>query len=188
MTKPLLQILIASTRPARVGPSVAHWFDDVARAHAAFDVELVDLADFDLPLLDESNHPHLGTYTKDHTKRWSASVTRADAFVFVTPEYNYGINAALKNALDFLFVEWRRKPVGFVSYGGISGGLRAVQMTKQVMSSLGMHSTQAAVTVPMVANQVNDSTFEPNTLQVQSAGAVLTELVALTGALRPLRD
>ena len=186
--RPILHVLIASTRPGRVGPSVARWFDGVARAHSRFAVDLVDLVDFDLPLLDEPNHPRLAQYTKDHTKRWSASVSRADAFVFVTPEYNYGMNAALKNALDFVFVEWRHKPVGFVSYGGVSGGLRAVQMTKQVVTTLGMYPTQAAVTVPMVADHVHEGVFEANPAQDAGALAMLDELAKLTAAVKPLRE
>ena len=108
--------------------------------------------------------------------------------MFVTPEYNYGMNAALKNALDFVFVEWRHKPVGFVSYGGVSGGLRAVQMTKQVVTTLGMYPTQAAVTVPMVANQLHEGVFEPNTAQDTGALTLLDELAKLTIAVKSLRE
>lgn len=184
MPSPVLQILIASTRPGRVGPSVARWIDGIAREHGGFDVELVDLVDVGLPLLDEPNHPRLGQYTKDHTRRWSATVARADAFVFVTPEYNYGINAALKNALDFLFVEWRDKAVGFVSYGGVSGGLRGVQMTVQVMAPLGLRPTQAAVSIPFVAKQIDVGVFLPKPQQIEAASAMLDELASLTGRLQ----
>src|SRR5690349_6362247 len=122
---PLLQVIVASTRPGCVGLPVAAWFAAATVEHGAFDVELVDLAEHDLPLMDEPNHPRLKKYTKAHTLRWSETVDRADAFVIVLPEFNHCFNAAIKNAIDFLHQEWADKPVAFVSYGGISGGLRA---------------------------------------------------------------
>src|SRR5829696_7628991 len=135
-TKPVLQIFIASTRPGRAGEPVARWIEPLAQEHDGFEVELVDLAEVALPFLDEPNHPFMRQYTQQHTRDWSARVGRADAFVFVTPEYNFGIPAPLKNALDFLFFEWQYKPVGVVSYGGVSAGTRAVQMLKQSLDSL----------------------------------------------------
>src|SRR5579872_6813928 len=145
MSRPLLQIVVASTRPGRVGLPVAEWFADVARKHGAFDVELVDLAEVGLPFLDEPNHPRFRQYTHAHTKKWSATVERADAFVFVTPEYNFGMPATLKNALDYLHYEWQYKPAGFVSYGGISAGTRAVQQLKQVVTTLKLFPLPEAV-------------------------------------------
>ncbi|ONI78522.1 NADPH-dependent FMN reductase [Kribbella sp. ALI-6-A] len=183
-----LQIVIGSTRPGRVGPAVAHWFARTAREHGGFDIELVDLADLDLPLLDEPNHPRLQEYRNAHTKMWSDTVQRADAFVFVHPEYNFGVNAALKNALDYLVHEWRDKTVGLVSYGGVSGGLRAAQMLKQSFSALGLFAVPAAVTVPFVAEHLNVlGEFEPTPIMQDSAQLMLDELVRLTGALAPLR-
>src|SRR5581483_12264670 len=126
--QPALQIFIASTRPGRVGLPVAEWFRGHADAHGGFAIDLVDLATLQLPFLDEPNHPRLRRYTKQHTMDWSARVDAADAFVFVMPEYNYGFNAPLKNAIDYLHHEWQYKPVGFVSYGGVAAGTRAVQM------------------------------------------------------------
>ena len=118
---PKLHIVIASTRPSRIGPAIAQWFHEFAKEHGKFDAELIDLADFNLPIYDEPHHPMRRQYTKDHTKAWSASVNAADAFVFVTPEYNYGPPPSLTNALDFVFWEWQYKAVGLVSYGGVSG-------------------------------------------------------------------
>lgn len=109
---PVLQIIIASTRPGRVGPSVADWIYERAVAHGGFDVELVDLAEVNLPMFDEPRHPRFGEYVHQHTKDWSATIGRGDAFVIVMPEYNYGFNAAIKNAIDYLNAEWRHKPVG----------------------------------------------------------------------------
>jgi NAD(P)H-dependent FMN reductase len=128
---PKLHVILASTRPGRAGEPIADWFVERAAAHGAFDVELVDLAEVALPFMDEPNHPRLRRYTHEHTKAWSARVDSADAFVFVTPEYNYGLTAPLKNAIDYLHFEWQHKPVGFVSYGGVAAGTRAVQMLKQ---------------------------------------------------------
>jgi NAD(P)H-dependent FMN reductase len=131
-----LHVVIASTRPGRVGPVIGKWFHEFAVGHGKFEVELVDLADPQLPLMDEPAHPRLQQYEHQHTRAWSAKVDEADAFVFVTPEYNYSAPPSLINALDYLYKEWNYKPAGFVSYGGISGGIRAVQMIKQMVTTL----------------------------------------------------
>jgi NAD(P)H-dependent FMN reductase len=184
----LLQVVIGSTRPGRIGPSVATWFAQRAREHDGFDVEVVDLADAGLPLFDEPNHPRLRQYVYEHTKAWSRIVERGDAYVFVHPEYNYGVNAALKNAIDFLHVEWQYKPVGFVSYGGVSGGLRAAQMLKQTATALKMVPVNDTVMAPFVSNSVDtDGVFHASELQDKSAHLLLDELGALAGALRSLR-
>jgi len=115
VAKPTLQIIIASTRPGRVGPSVAAWFHDRAVKAGDFEVELIDLAEVNLPMFDEPKHPRFGEYVHQHTKDWSATIARADAYVFVIPEYNYGYNAAIKNAIDYLNREWQYKPLGFVT-------------------------------------------------------------------------
>lgn len=189
MPKPVLQVIIASTRPGRVGLPVAQWFIERARAHDAFDVEVVDLAEVNLPLLDEPNHPRLRRYTHDHTKAWSAIIDRGDAYVFVHPEYNYGISAALKNAIDYLFAEWQYKAVGFVSYGGVSGGLRAVQMIKQIISALKMVPIHDAITISFVASFIDDDgRFQANAIMETSATALLDELAKVTAVLAPLRE
>src|SRR4051812_37372435 len=145
-----LLVIVGSTRPGRVGRPIADWFLEQAREHQGFEVELADLAEIDLPLYDEPVHPARGQYTHEHTKDWSAKVASADAFVIVMPEYNHSYNAALKNAIDYLNREWAYKPVGLVSYGGVSGGLRAVQAIKPVLQALRMTPVTDAVTVPMV--------------------------------------
>src|SRR5205085_12274105 len=129
-----LKIIIGSTRAGRKGPSIASWIYKLAKETAAFDTELIDLAEINLPFLDEPNHPRLHQYVHQHTLDWSAKIIPADAFIFVTPEYNYGYSAPLKNAIDFLYREWLYKPVAIVSYGGVSAGTRAVQQLKQVVS------------------------------------------------------
>ncbi len=187
MSKPLLQVIVASVRTVRVGRHVADWFVEEARKHGAFDVELVDLRDVNLPFHDEPHHPRTGNYVHEHTIRWSETISRADAFVFVHPEYNFGFSAPLKNAIDYLNREWQRKPVTFVSYGGISAGLRAAQMLKQVVTTLGMVPGMNAVPIPFVATHIDDGRFQPTGVMNDSVVAALDELVELHGALAPLR-
>ena len=186
---PRLQIIITSTRPGRVGLPVGQWFEARARAHDGFEVEVVDLAELKLPFMDEPNHPRLRDYTHEHTKAWSAKVDAADAFVFVMPEYNYGFNAPLKNAIDFLHYEWRHKPVGFVSYGGVSAGTRAVQMIKQVVTTLNMFALTEAVSIPFVAQFLDDEDqLLPNDVMNHAADTMLDELARVSDALATLRD
>jgi len=185
---PRLRIVIASTRPGRVGLPVADWFREAATAHAGFDIEVSDLAELGLPFLDEPNHPRLRRYTKAHTRAWSATVDASDAFVFVMPEYNYGFNAPLKNAIDYLHEEWHWKPVGFVSYGGIAAGTRALQMMKLVVTSLKMVPIFEAVSIPFVATLIDDDgRFQATEVVEKAAVAMLDELVRVEAALRPLR-
>lgn len=183
-----LNIVVASTRPGRVGQMVADWFDGVARRHGAFDVHLVDLADFNLPVYDEPRHPRLQQYEHDHTRRWSESVAAADAFALVTPEYNFGPTPALLNALNYVYTEWNYKPAAFVSYGGISGGMRAVQATKLTLTTLKMVPILEAVTIPMVSQRLKDGSFEAEEIHLQSAEAMLAELHRWAQALKPLRN
>jgi NAD(P)H-dependent FMN reductase len=188
VTKPVLRIIIGSTRPGRVGPAVAEWITRRAEEHGGFDVQVTDLAELDLPLLDEPNHPRLRQYTHEHTKAWSALVEGSDAFVFVTPEYNYGFNAALKNAVDYLYNEWQHKPAGIVSYGGIAAGTRATQMLKQVLTALKIMPVPEAVNIPFVREFLDeDGRFKPTEAMDASATAMLDELLRWTESMRPLR-
>jgi NAD(P)H-dependent FMN reductase len=185
---PKLQIVIASTRPGRVGLPVGRWFEERARAHDAFDVEVADLLEIALPFMDEPNHPRLRQYTQQHTKDWSARVDGADAFAFITPEYNYGFPAAIKNAIDFLHFEWQYKPVGFVSYGGVSAGTRSVQMLKQVVTTLKMYALPEAVSIPFVAQFIDDEgVVQANETMEQAADAMLSELLRVSEAFGVLR-
>ena len=185
---PKLLILIASTRPGRIGLPVANWFVERAEVHGGFELEVVDLAELNLPLLDEPQHPRLRRYTKDHSHAWSAIVDAADAVVMVTSEYNYGYPAALKNAIDYLHHEWRYKPVGFVSYGGVAAGTRAVQQLKQVVTALAMMPTQAGVNIPFVQQFLGeDGTITGNEVMLEAVPAMLDELMMFQEALAPLR-
>ncbi|MET7396962.1 NAD(P)H-dependent oxidoreductase [Dactylosporangium sp. NPDC005572] len=184
----LLQIIAASTREGRKGIAVARWMRQLAEQHGGFDVELVDLAEVGLPLFDEPNHPRLGQYVHQHTRDWSAVVSRADAFVIVTPEYNHSFPASLKNALDHLHREWAHKPVGLVSYGGVSAGLRAATALRPVLASLRMFPAGEAVSVPNFSQHLtDDGEFVPAASAEAAGKAMLDELVRLTGALRELR-
>jgi len=185
---PTLMVVIASTRPTRVGMAVGRWFVDRATEHPAFDVDLVDLAEIDLPFMDEPEHPRYGRYVHDHTKRWSARVAAADAFAFVTPEYNHGYNAPLKNAIDYLHHEWEYKPVGFVSYGGVAAGTRAVQQLKPVVAVLRMTPLADAVYIPFVQQHLNEDRRFQSTGELEAAAsAMLDALERYEAALRPLR-
>lgn len=183
-----LATIAVSTRPGRVGIHVARWMQGVAEAHGGFDSRLVDLAEVNLPIYDEPKHPRLRDYQHEHTRRWSAIVEAADAFVFVTPEYNYGPSPALVNALDYVFHEWGYKPASFVSYGGVSGGLRAVQSTKLTLTTLRVVPLTEAVVVPFVANQVKDGVFTPNEVQEKAAPVMLDALARWSDALKVLRS
>jgi NAD(P)H-dependent FMN reductase len=188
LAKPVLRIVIGSTRPGRVGPSVATWIAERARDHGGFDVQVTDLAELNLPMYNEPNHPRLRQYVHQHTKDWSALVDASDAFVFVIPEYNYGFNAATKNAIDYLHGEWQHKPAGIVSYGGISAGTRATQMLKQVLTTLKIMPVPEAVNIPFVGQLLDeDKRFKSSELIDASATAMLDEVLAWSGALATLR-
>jgi NAD(P)H-dependent FMN reductase len=183
-----LTVIIASTRPGRLGGPIGTWIVDRAKSHGAFDeVVVADLKEIGLPFLDEPKHPRLREYVHEHTKRWSAIVDAADAFVLVTPEYNHALAPALVNALDFLFHEWAHKPAAFVSYGGISGGLRAVQMTKPMLMALKMMPMVESVVIPFAAAMVKDGVFTPNDTVDKSVGPMFDELRRWAGALATLR-
>ncbi|WP_102225062.1 NADPH-dependent FMN reductase [Acidimangrovimonas sediminis] len=184
-----LNVITGSTRPGRVGPKVAKWVADAAADHGLFEVVTVDLHDFALPLLDEAAHPRMQKYEHDHTKRWSATIAAADAFVFVTPEYDYFPPASLVNAVQVLSVEWGYKPAGVVSYGGISGGLRSSEALRSLLGVVNMHAIPQTVPVPMVAQFMGeDGTFAPNEPMTQGLAGMLDELHKWAGPLHTLRN
>lgn len=183
-----LNVIICSTRPGRGGPKVAKWFREIAVEHGKFDAVLVDLADFELPVFDEAKHPRLQQYEHAHTKRWSASVAAADAFAFVSPEYNYFAPPALVNAMTYLFNEWAYKPAGLVSYGGVSGGLRAAQAEKLLMTSLKIMPLPEGVPVHMFSQYIGeDGVFRPTEGIANNAKTMLDELHRWAEALKPMR-
>jgi len=180
-------IIIGSTRPDRVGPSVAKWVHDIAqkRKDAAF--ELVDLNDFNLPLLDEPVPASQGQYSKEHTKRWSAKIASFDGYVFVTPEYNHGPSGVLKNAIDFLWAEWVDKAAGFVSYGS-SGGIRAVEQLRQIMAEVQVATVRVQVALSLYTDFENYKVFKPASHHQQKLGQLFDQVIAWSGALKTLRE
>lgn len=150
-------------------------------------LELVDIKDFNLPLLDEPAPPSRGQYTKEHTKVWAARIDSFDAYVFVTPEYNHGTSGALKNAIDFLYKEWNNKAAGFVSYGGASG-MRAVENLRLIMGEMQVAGVRAQVGLSLFTDFENFSVFKPAAQQEKSVNAMLDQVIAWGGALKTLRD
>ncbi len=182
------KLIITSTRPGRKGPIIANWIHEVTKQHAELDVEVLDLAAINLPFLDEPHHPRLQQYTKQHTKDWSAKIDPAEAFIIVMPEYNHGFDAALKNALDFLMHEWKNKPVALVSYGGVSAGMRAVQLLKPVLQALTLVVIPEAVNIAMFPQYINDEgIFTPNEPLTKSAEAMMNGLVKWGEVMKGLR-
>src|SRR6187455_3735437 len=182
-----IAIIIGSTRPGRNGEAVAKWVYEIAQKRSDADFELVDIKDFNLPLLDEPVPPSMGQYSKPHTKTWAAKIGSFDGYVFVTPEYNHGISGALKNAIDFLFAEWNNKAAGFVSYGG-AGGARAVEQLRLVLAEVQIATVRNQVMLSLRDDFENYSVFKPREFHEKAVGQVFDQVIAWGSALRPLRD
>ena len=179
-------IIIGSTRPQRVGESVARWVLERAQRRDDAECELVDIRDFDLPLLDEPIPPSQGQYSKPHTKAWASKIATFDAFVFVTPEYNHGISGALKNAIDFLYAEWNNKSAGFVGYGS-AGGTRAVESLRLVMAELQIADVRSQVALSLFTDFENMSKFTPADYHHQSLDDMLNQVITWGEALKQVR-
>jgi NAD(P)H-dependent FMN reductase len=179
-------IVVGSTRPGRKAEPVARWVHEIAKKRSDAEFELVDIKDFNLPLLDEPMPPSMGQYTQPHTKTWAAKIDPFDAFVFVTPEYNHGISGALKNALDYLYREWNNKAAGFVSYGS-AGGTRAVEHLRGVMAELQIATVRAQVILSLATDFENYMAFKPAARHEATLNTLLDQLIAWGGALKPLR-
>jgi NAD(P)H-dependent FMN reductase len=183
-----VEIIVASTRPNRVGLKIGQWIESEVAAHGGFDeIELVDLAEVNLPFMNEPNHPRLGQYVHQHTRDWSAKVAEADAFLFIMPEYNHSYNAELKNAIDYLHTEWHYKPVGLVSYGGVSAGTRAAQAITHVVTTLKMIPVVETVSIPFVQQFIVDGEVVPNDVMKAAAKMMLDELVRVSESQQSLR-
>jgi NAD(P)H-dependent FMN reductase len=183
---PKIAIILGSTRPGRNGEQVARWVLDHATARHDAQFELVDLADFPLPHLDEAIPPSMGQYQNEHTQRWAAKISSYDGFVIVTPEYNHGTSGVLKNAIDYLYAEWNNKAVGFVSYGSV-GGARAVEHLRLVAGELQMADVRQQVTLSLVTEFENYSMFKPGDHNIPALTTLLDQVVAWSNALAPLR-
>jgi NAD(P)H-dependent FMN reductase len=181
-----VMIVVGSVRPGRIGLPIAEWVRSRAE-DAGHEVDFVDLKELALPFLDEPSHPIKRDYQHAHTRAWSARVDAADALIFVTPEYNHSYSPALKNAIDYLYAEWQAKPVGFVSYGGMSGGSRGVTALEPVLSSVGAVKIPSEVNLPGASKQVSDGTFAADDRQTGGLDALIDQVVAYGEALRPLQ-
>ena len=181
-----IAIIIGSTRPGRKAEAVARWVHGIATKRSDAECELVDIKDFNLPLLDEPMPPAAGKYTQPHTRAWAAKVAAFDAYVFVTPEYNHGPSGALKNAIDYLYREWNNKAAGFVGYGS-AGGTRAVEQLRLVMGELLVADVRAQVALSLFTDFENFSTFKPAPMHEKSVNVMLDQIVAWGTALKTLR-
>ena len=182
-----IAIIVGSTRPGRKALEVARWVHGTASKRGDAEYELVDIKDFDLPLLDEEIPPSRGQYGRPHTRKWAAKIASFDGFVFVTAEYNHGVPGALKNAIDFLFREWNNKAAGFVGYGS-AGGVRAVEQLRLVMGEVMVADVRAQVMLSLFTDFENFAAFKPAPAQEKALGAVLEQVVAWSGALKALRQ
>lgn len=189
-----IQAIIGSTRQNRFAEKPANWIYAEAKKRQELDVELVDLRDYPLPFFDEPMSPARmeGKYRNDNVKQWAQKVAEADGYIIISPEYNHGYPAVLKNAFDHIYPEWNRKPIGFVSYGS-AGGARAIEQLRQVAIELQMAPIRAAIHIPsqvyiaIVRPKEGDSSNPFDTLQNQ-ASAFLDQLIWWTGALKAARD
>ena len=187
MSKPAIAVITGSTRPGRKSDTVARWVLQAAQERSDATFELVDVADYKLPLLDEPAPPMMGQYTQPHTKAWSAKIASFDGYVFVTPEYNHSIPGALKNAIDFLNREWNNKAAGFVSYGGGASGSRAVEHLRVVMAELMVATVRAQVLMSLFADFENWATFKPLPNRAGELSTLLDQVVAWSTAMKTLR-
>lgn len=181
-----IAFIIGSTRPGRVGTDVTKWVFDIANKRGDADYEIVDIADYDLPLLDEIMPAGYQQYANAHTKKWAKKIAEFDGFVFVTPEYNHSTSGALKNALDYLSAEWNNKAAGFVSYGS-SNGVRAVEQLRPIMAELQMADVRAQVAFSLFTDFQDFSKFTPDSRHIEEVNIMLEQLIAWAGALKPLR-
>lgn len=181
-----IAIIIGSTRPGRKADSVAKWVHGIAQQRGDAEYEIVDIKDYNLPLLDEPVPPSQGKYSQQHTKTWAAKVASFDGYVFVTPEYNHGTSGALKNAIDFVYAEWNNKAAGIVSYGSV-GGARAAEHLRLVMGELQIADVRAQVMLSLFTDFENFTTFKPAAMHEKSVNTMLGQVVAWSGALKTLR-
>ncbi len=182
-----LNIIVCSTRPGRIGLPVARWFESAVKKDSRFEPAFVDLAEINLPVYDEPRHPAMQQYEHAHTKKWAEIVKSADAYAFVMPEYNFFPSASLINALTYVFKEWNYKAAGLVSYGGVSGGLRAAQAVKLMLTAMKVMPLPEGVPIPFAGKQIEDGAFKSNELIDASVKTMLDELAKWSGALAPLQ-
>ncbi len=183
-----IAIIVGSTRPGRKAEAVARWVLGIAENRGGARYEVVDIADYALPLLDEPVPPAMagGKYSMPHSLAWAAKIEQFDGYVFVSPEYNHGTSGALKNALDYLYPEWNDKAAGFVAYG-VAGGVRAVEHLRLVLAELQVATVRNQVALSLRSDFENYDVFKPGEHQTRALQAMLDQLLAWSGAMRTLR-
>jgi NAD(P)H-dependent FMN reductase len=182
-----IAIIVGSTRPGRRAVPVAEWVLQNARKRTDASFEIVDIKDFDLPVLDEPMPPSMGNYTKAHTKAWSAKIASFDGFIFVTPEYNHSISGALKNAIDFIYAEWNNKAAGFVSYGS-TGGARAVEHLRGIMAEVQVADVRAHVSMSLYTDFENFTAFKPAATHEAQLATLVDQVITWSAALKTVRQ
>jgi NAD(P)H-dependent FMN reductase len=181
-----IAIVMGSTHTGRLNDAVARWVYDVARTRNDADFELVDIAEYHLPLLDEAIPPTFGQYGHEHKRKWAQKIASFDAYVFVTPEYNHGVSAALKNAIDYLFREWNNKAAGLVSYGSV-GGARAAEQLRLVLADVMVAAVRAQVTLSLFTDFEKFTRLKPDSSRTHELHAMLDQVVAWSKALKSVR-
>src|SRR5882757_8838812 len=179
-------VILGSTRPGRNGEKVARWVMDAVSRRDDAEFELIDLADYPLPHLDEPLPPSMGQYSNPHTHQWAATIAAFDGFIFVTPEYNHSTSGVLKNAIDYLYAEWNNKVAAFVSYGAL-GGARAIEHLRAIASELQMAHVRQQLSFSMFTDFENFSEFKPGPQQDHAATLLFDQLESWAGALRTVR-
>lgn len=179
-------IITGSTRPGRNNEAVAKWAYEVLKDRNEAEVEVVDIADYNLPLLDEAYPPSMGQYQNEHTKKWAEKIDSLDGFIFITPEYNHGVSGALKNAIDFIYAEWNNKSAGFVSYGSALGS-RAVEQLRGICAELQIADVRAQVLLSLFTDFEDMAKFTPDARHTDSLNETFNQVVAWAEALKPLR-
>lgn len=182
-----IAIIVGSTRPGRKAPAVAEWVHAIAAKRGLAAYEIVDIADFNLPMLDEAVPPSRGQYANEHTKAWAAKIAEFDGFVFVTPEYNHSTSGALKNAIDYIYAEWNNKAAGFVGYGSV-GGARAIEHLRLIMAECQVATVRAQVMLSLFVDFENFTTLKPMAMQESAVTAMLDQLEPWTRAMKTLRS
>lgn len=183
-----IAIIIGSTRPGRKADQVANWVLEQANKRNDAEYSIVDLADFNLPLLDEVIPASMGQYQNDHTKAWAEAVDQYDGYVFITPEYNHSTSGALKNALDFVYAEWNNKAAGFVSYGAASSGARAVEHLRLMVGELQMADVRAQVAISLANDFEGWTTMKDIPHHEAPLATLLDQLTSWSSALRAVRS
>ena len=184
-----LKIITSTVRPGRRGPMIAAWIAGKAKQQGSFNVEVLDLGEINLPMMNEPNHPLMKKYVHEHTKKWSATIDEADAFIFVTAEYDYNYPAPLRNAIEYIALEWAYKAAGIVSYGGVSAGTRAANSLKADLATMSVVPLTQGVNFPFFSKLITENgEFVPNETSHSATDTMLRELVRWTKGLKIIKE